>query len=149
MYQKAWLTSRVVILLFQCSCCRCCSDILNSLLRAQGWDARSYSEHVSWGPFLESSSKFRAWKHTFKSKCEEWEHGSWLANYSIFVSLTNSFIMLDAKLLEPLSCMQTTTALCTHWLWGLSRNWSLVTFIGRERKLEPKGQNFLFMEAAL
>ena len=54
--------SRVDVLLFRRSCCRCCSDILNSLLRAQGWDSGCYSEHVSWGLFLESRTNFSGLK---------------------------------------------------------------------------------------
>ena len=46
----------------------------------------------------------RARNQIFKSKYKELERGSWLATYSIF-SLTDSFIMLNAKLLKPRSLM--------------------------------------------
>ena len=39
-----------------------------------------------------------------------------------FVSLTDRFIMLDPKLLKPLSCMKTKTALQACKLSGLLRN---------------------------
>ena len=39
-----------------------------------------------------------------------------------FVSFTDSFIMLDVKLLKPRSLMYTTAAYRAHQLSGLSRN---------------------------
>ena len=54
---------------------------------------------------------FRARNQIFKSKYKK-IRARVLANKLLhFVSLTHSFIMLDAKLLKPLSCMKTTTAL--------------------------------------
>ena len=55
------------------------------------------------GPFLETQVICRARNQVFTVKA--WVLASKLLH---FVSLTDSFILLDANLLKPFSCMQTT-----------------------------------------
>ena len=58
-----------------------------------------------WGPFLESPDNFSGPKSNFRIELQR-IRGRVLANKLLhFVSLTDSFNMLDAKLLKPLSCM--------------------------------------------
>ena len=68
------------------------------------------------GPFLETQVICRARNEVFTVKA--WVLASKLLH---FVSLTDSFILLDANLLKPFSCMQTTTVLRALWLSGLPR----------------------------
>ena len=68
------------------------------------------------GPFLETQVICRARNQVFTVKA--WVLASKLLH---FVSLTDSFILLDANLLKPFSCMQTTTVLRALWLSGLPR----------------------------
>ena len=73
--------------------------------------ASSIGHGRDWGPFLESPGDFSGPKSKIQIEIKR-IRARFLARKRIhFVSLTDSFIMLDAKLLKPLSCMQTTTAL--------------------------------------
>ena len=60
---------------------------------------------LSWGPFLGSPGNVSGPKSDFQIEIQRIR--AWvLANkLLLFVSLTDSFIMLNAKLLKPLSCM--------------------------------------------
>ena len=60
---------------------------------------------ISKRPFLESPGNFSGPKTNFQIEIQR-IRARVLANKLLhFVSLTDSFIMLDAKLLKPLSCM--------------------------------------------
>ena len=59
----------------------------------------------TWGPFLESSGNFSGPKSNFQTEKQKIRARVLVNKLLHFVSLTDSFIMLDAKLLKPLSCM--------------------------------------------
>ena len=66
---------------------------------------RAFRETGPRGPFLESPGNFSGPKSNFQIKIQR-IRARVLANKLLhFVSLTDSFIMLNAKLLKPLSCM--------------------------------------------
>ena len=69
------------------------------------------SLNVFRGPFLESPGNFSGPKSDFQIEIQRIRARVLANKLLLFVSLTDSFIMLNAKLLKPLSCMQTTTAL--------------------------------------
>ena len=64
-----------------------------------------------WGPFLESPGNFSGQKSDFQIEIQRIRARVLANKLLLFVSLTDSFIMLNAKLLKRLSCMSTTTAL--------------------------------------
>ena len=66
---------------------------------------------LPWGPFLESPDNFSGPKSNIQIEIKRLIAQVLASKILHFVSLTDSFIMLDAKLLKFLSCMQTTTAL--------------------------------------
>ena len=64
-----------------------------------------------WGPFLESPVNFSGPKSNIEIEIKRARTRVLASKLLHFVSLTNSFIMLDAKLLKPpRSLMQTETA---------------------------------------
>ena len=76
----------------------------------------------AWGPFLESPGNFSGPKLNIQIEIYRIRARVLASKLLCFVSLTDSFITLDAKLFKPLSCMKTTTALQARQLSGLSRN---------------------------
>ena len=62
------------------------------------------------GPFLESPVNFSGPKSNIQIKIERIRARVPARKLLHFVSLTDSFIMLDAKLLKPRSLMETETA---------------------------------------
>ena len=60
---------------------------------------------VSWGPFLEIPSNFSDPKSNIEIEISRIRARVLASKQLSFVSLTYRFIMLDAKLLKPLSCM--------------------------------------------
>ena len=59
----------------------------------------------TWGPFLESPGNFSGPKSNFQTEKQKIRARVLVNKLLHFVSLTDSFIMLDAELLKPLSCM--------------------------------------------
>ena len=59
----------------------------------------------SWGPFLESPGKFSGPKSNIQIKIQRIRARVQASKLFHFVSLTDSFIMSDAKLLKPRSLM--------------------------------------------
>ena len=59
----------------------------------------------TWGPFLESPGNFSGPKSDFPIEIHRIRARVLANKLHHFVSLTDSFIMLNAKLLKPLSCM--------------------------------------------
>ena len=57
------------------------------------------------GPFLESPGNFSGPKSDFQIEIQRIRARVLANKLLLFVSLTDSFIMLNAKLLKPLSCM--------------------------------------------
>ena len=73
-------------------------------------DSFSETEKPTRGPFLESPVNFSGPKSNIQieiKRIRAWVLASRLLH---FVSLTDSFIMFDAKLLKPRSLMETETA---------------------------------------
>ena len=68
---------------------------------------KANSKHISGprGPFLESSGDFLGPKSNIQIEIKRIRARVLARNLLHFVSLTNSFFVLDAKLLKPLSCM--------------------------------------------
>ena len=64
----------------------------------------------SWGPFLESPGNFSGPKSNIQIEVKRIGARLLASKLLHFVSLTDSFIMLDAKLLKPRSLMETETA---------------------------------------
>ena len=64
----------------------------------------------TWGPFLESPVNFSGPKSNSQSEIKRTRARVLASKLLHFVSLTDSFIMLDAKLLKPRSLMETETA---------------------------------------
>ena len=64
----------------------------------------------SWGPFLESPVNFSGPKSNIQIEIKRIRARVLASKLLHFVSLTDSFIMLDAKLLKPRSSMETETA---------------------------------------
>ena len=62
------------------------------------------------GPFLESPGNFSGPKSNIQIEIKRIRARLLASKLLHFVSLTDSFIMLDAKLLKPLSLMETETA---------------------------------------
>ena len=62
------------------------------------------------GPFLESPGNFSGPKSNIQIEIKRIRARLLASRLLHFVSLTDSFIMLDAKLLKPLSLMETETA---------------------------------------
>ena len=60
---------------------------------------------LAWGPFLESPGNFSGPKSNIQIEILRTRARVLAGKLLHFVSLTDSFIMLDAKLLKPLSCM--------------------------------------------
>ena len=58
-----------------------------------------------WGPLFESPGNFSGPKANIQIEIYEIRARVLASKLLHFVSLTDSFIMLDAKLLNPLSCM--------------------------------------------
>ena len=58
-----------------------------------------------WGPFLESPGNFSDPKWDFQIEIQRMRVRVLANKLLLFVSLTDIFIMLNAKLLKPLSCM--------------------------------------------
>ena len=75
-----------------------------------------------WGPFLESSDNFSGPKSNIQIEIKRIRVRVPASKLLHFVLLTDSFIMLDAKLLKPRSLMETETAYRARYLSGLSRN---------------------------
>ena len=65
----------------------------------------------SWGPFLESPVNFSGPKSNIQIEIKRRRARVLAGKLLHFVSLTDSFIMLEAKLLKPRSLMETETAL--------------------------------------
>ena len=65
---------------------------------------------VSRGPFLESPGNFSGPKSNIQMEIKRIRARLLASKLLHFVPLTDSFIMLDAKLLKPLSLMETETA---------------------------------------
>ena len=63
-----------------------------------------------WGPFLESPGNFLGPKSNIQIEIKRIRARLLASKLLHFVSLTDSFIMLDAKLLKPRSLMATETA---------------------------------------
>ena len=63
-----------------------------------------------WGPFLESPGNFSGPKSNIQIEIKRIRARLLASKLLHFVSLTDSFIMLDAKLLKPRSLMTTETA---------------------------------------
>ena len=64
----------------------------------------------SWGPFLESPGNSSGPKSNIQIEVKRIRARVLASKLLRFVSLTDSFIMLDAKLLKPRSLMETETA---------------------------------------
>ena len=73
------------------------------------------------GPFLETPGNLSGPKSSIHSEIKRLKAWVLASKLLHFISLTDRFILLDANLLKPLSCMQTTTVLRALWLSGLSR----------------------------
>ena len=71
------------------------------------WDRISL---LAWGPFLESPGNFSGPKSNIQIEIKRIRARVLASKLLHFVSLTDSFIMLDAKLLKPRSLMETETA---------------------------------------
>lgn len=63
------------------------------------------------GPFLETPGNLSGPKSSIHSEIKRISNKA--SKLLHFISVTDSFILLDANLLKPLSCMQTTTVLRT------------------------------------
>ena len=74
------------------------------------------------GPFLESPANFSGPKSNIQIEIKTIRARILASKLLHFVSLTDSCIMLDAKLLKPRSLMETETAYRARLLSGLSRN---------------------------
>ena len=64
----------------------------------------------AWGPFLESPVNFSGPKSNIQIEIKRIRARVLASKLLHFVSLIDSFILLDAKLLKPLSLMETETA---------------------------------------
>ena len=64
----------------------------------------------TWGPFLESPVNFSGQKSNIQIEIKRIRALVLASKLLHFVSLTDSFIMLDAELLKPRSLMETETA---------------------------------------
>ena len=73
-------------------------------------DVRARSPSASWGPFLESPGNFSGPKSKIQIEIQRIRPRVPASRLLHFVSLSDGFIMLDAKLLKPRSLMQTATA---------------------------------------
>ena len=71
---------------------------------------KDWSEQGSWGSFLESPVNFSGPKSNIQIEIKRIRARVLASKLLHFVSLTDSFIMLDAKLLKPRSLMETETA---------------------------------------
>ena len=60
---------------------------------------------VPWGPFLESPGNFTGPKSNIQIEIKRIRGWVLASKILSFVSLTDSFVMLDAKLLKHLSCL--------------------------------------------
>ena len=84
--------------------------------RCQFWDTWKIfdllftSAYKPWGPFLQSPDNFSGPKSNIQIEIKRIRARVLASKLLHFVSLTDSFIMLDAKLLKPRSLMETETA---------------------------------------
>ena len=82
-------------------------DNLETCFSGLVWSASSLDR--TWlralGPFLESPGNVLGPKSNFQIEIQRIRARVLASELLHFVSLTDSFIMLDAKLLKPLSCM--------------------------------------------
>ena len=66
--------------------------------------------NVPWGPFLESPVNFSGPKSNIQIEIKRIRARVLASKLLHFVSLTDTFILLDAKLLKPRPLMETETA---------------------------------------
>ena len=98
------MLSRGVLLEFLLGVCR--PDPFSDQKRSFQFD----TVFQTWGPFLESPGNFTGPKSNIQIEIKRIRARVLASKLLHLVSLTDSFIMLDAKLLKPRSSMETETA---------------------------------------